>query len=103
MAIYTVRFGLVTSTSGSTVTVYTAPATYTSVLRHMQATTGGSGTTSQHDIHLSSGSVFWYIYATEANESFSWEGRQVIEPGEVLQLTSATEPLTLFATGYQLQ
>jgi len=101
MAIYTVRFGNAYKNGAGSVTVYTAPTGVTSVLRDLCVSTDSAGVPIAVINDSGTGPIF-FCEGTGASETFHWEGRQVILPGESLVLAVNNGEWWALATGYHL-
>lgn len=100
--IYSVRFGVVNTSAGGTVVVYTVPAGYVAVLRDVDAYfPSGLGP----QLFLQDGSVpisFALLAPTAVPGSVQWHGRQVFTAGEEIAVNLTATPIRALLSGYLL-
>jgi hypothetical protein len=83
---------------------YEVPAGYRAILRDLDAWCGGTPT-SQGIVmeNLSTGALIWYEPFTTEFQISQWRGRQVIDEGQQVQLTTgAGAPIHASLSGYLL-
>lgn len=97
--IYSVRF-IADSSAGSPVS-YTVPDGYVAVLRSVNTVLSSSG--SFANLQISNLGVYvCFFAATAADEFFSWDGRQVLQEGDVLESYVSSAGSTQLVSGYLL-
>jgi hypothetical protein len=100
---YTRRFGATHQAAAGTVTLFTADALHTYVLRDL-ALGNQSSLEGLLNVYLTEpGSFFTVLVATvPAATSVHWEGRQQILSGESLVANASVGPWSCLATGFEL-
>lgn len=103
---YTVRVAAASVPPNTTVTLWTAPETDTWVLRDLiVANTATVASTVSLGIRPGSGPAYW-LYVRSALSGQTTEHldlRQVVLPGEKLELTAGAASLSVLLTGYRLR
>ena len=104
MAVYSVLLAAGLVPSDSAVIVYTAPASGVVVVRDLVVTsqTVAAGLLS---FMVVSGSVWTPIYKVRVSDNFityQWQGRQVLEPGDEIQVATSDGGVRYRISGYLL-
>jgi hypothetical protein len=106
VSVYSVRFGVAEPPAATNFTLFTVPSGSAWVLRDIQITNGDS---SAHQLWVqvasSAGSLLAYIYRNPthpATQAIGWNGRVVLEVGELIQCGSTGPSSQFIASGYQL-
>jgi len=99
-----VKLGQAAITTGAT-TLYTAPASTRAMVKEIDVvnTTAGSATFDVYLVPLSgtagTGNAMFYQQPLNANETLQWNGLQVMNAGETIQIKASTTGLTITASG----
>lgn len=101
MAIYSKKLAAGFLASGSNVVVFTAPAGVTTVVRCITAFSEASGS-SQLIMRLVAIADFFAANATFIEESFLWDGRLVLDPGDELEVQTIGGGWGYTISGYEL-
>ena len=96
---YSHRFLAAQYPAGS-MTVYTVPAGYRAVVRDITVSVTGSGL-STFQLWVP-GSPILQLVSLAANAFNHWDGHQVLEAGETLQLITSGGPVLISVSGYLL-
>lgn len=97
--VYSVRFFAEHGLNG-TVT-YTVPAGFKAVLRDLDAYNGGGVISTSVFLEGNNGQSIWSDSSSAQAKVSQWRGRQVIEPGETITLTT-TGAWDITVSGYLL-
>lgn len=92
--------------TGSLQTIYTSPAGVTTVVRDVSVFATSSIATPVYLVHQVSGgsaAVFALAGTLAADAGFHWEGREVLAPGDTLELGAYGSALLVTVNGYKLQ
>jgi len=99
-----VKLGQAAITTGAT-TLYTTPASTRAMVKEIDVvnTTAGSATFDVYLVPLSgtagTGNAMFYQQPLNANETLQWNGLQVMNAGETIQIKASTTGLTITASG----
>jgi hypothetical protein len=104
MAVYSVLLAAGTVTGGSNPTVFTAPAVGVVVVRDIEVA-GLAGATGPVAFQVYSGSTVSPIYKVRVEDTFAsyhWDGRQVLQPGDLLRVQAVDGSVYYRISGYLL-
>lgn len=104
MAVYSAVLAHLQLADGDLVTAYTVPAGIVAVVRDMTAKSM-SGSSATISIRVVSGLVTCDIWDVRLVDSFltsQWQGREVLNPGDVLQVASLDGACSVRISGYEL-
>lgn len=99
--VYSTRLFLGNVAAASSVTLYTAPAGYTVVIRDISFIPFGGSTPWEVTIGIN-GTFFYQEESASAPALFHWEGRAVMNPGDEITCNTNTGGLDGQISGYLL-
>lgn len=101
VAVYSTRF-IGQQVATSTPITYTVPTGFVAVVRSISVAPTATGLT-EAQVSLSSAAILFVVASGTLHVSQHWDGRQVLNAGEVLQCTCAGSNCFFMVSGYLLQ
>lgn|SRR5512146_2263587 len=104
MAVYSVLLGAGRVLESDSVIAYTAPGTGVVVVRDIVITAASTGTGGVYVDAISGSAVspLYHVIMADTITSYHWSGRQVLQPGEQIQVATLDGQCRYRISGYQL-
>ena len=95
--------------TGTGTLAYTVPSSYKAIVTNIDVcnTTAGALTLTLHlvpvGVSVGTSNAFAYGYSVAANSRFQWEGKQVLNAGDFIQVIGRGTGLTMNITGEEIR